>query len=366
LNRLRIFISFAALLALATAFVACGDESSGSPEAVLDNATFKGAKSGNIDLSLSVDAKGPEGGTLDVSVAGPFQEGGKGQPPRLDLTLKSDGDLSGENLDFDGGLVLLPNKAYVTYEGVDYEVDPTTFSFVKSAIEEAQEEDGQAADAAACQEAASELEIGDFVENLSDDGKAKVGGTSTTKVTGDLNVPGALDSLVDLSNEPACESQLSQVEGPFALTDEGIEAAKGQLEDAVKSAPVEVDVGDDDIVRKLATQLDIEPEEAGTGPEQMTIDFDLTLTGVNEEQSIVAPSKAKPLNDLFLKLKVNPIELLGLLEGGGGGAGGLGDLLGQVGGGSSGSGSGSNQSYTECLQGARSAADIQKCGSKLG
>ncbi len=368
MNRLRIAILFVSLLALATAFAACGSEDSDSPEAVLDNATFKGAESGDLDLSLSVDAKGPEGGNLDVKLSGPFQDGGKGQPPRLSLTMDAKGDLSGEQIDFEGGLVLLPSKAYVNYEGVDYEVDPTTFSFVKSAIEEAQKEGGQASDVAACQEAASELEVADFVENISDDGSAKVGGTSTTNITGDLDVPGALDSLVDLSNEPACESQLSEVEGPFALTDEGVEEAKSQLEGAVKSAPVEVEVGDDDIVRKVSTQLDIEPEEGGTGPEQITIDFDLTLTGVNKEQSIVAPSKAKPLNDLFLKLKVNPIELLGLLEGEEG-AGGLGDVLDQIGGGSGDSSSGDSgdsQSYTECLQGARSAADIQKCGSKLG
>ncbi len=369
MNRLRIFFLLAALFALATAFAACGSEDSGSPQAVLDNATFKGAKSGNLDLTLAVDAKGPEGGNLDVSLSGPFQDEGEGQPPRLSLAIDAKGDLSGEQIDFEGGLVLLPSKAYVNYEGVDYEVDPTTFSFVKSALEEAQKEGGQASDVTACQEAASELEVADFVENLSDEGSAKVGGTSTTTITGDLDVPGALDSLVELSNEPACESQLSEVEGgPFALTDEGVEEAKSQLEGAVKSAPVEIDVGDDDIVRKVTTQLEIEPEEAGTGPEQMTIDFDLTLTGVNEEQSIVAPSKAKPLNDLFLKLKVNPIELLGLLEGGEG-AGGLGDVLDQIGGGSGDSSSGDTgdgQSYTECLQGARSAADIQKCGSKLG
>lgn len=332
MNRLRIAILFVSLLALATAFAACGGESSGSPDAVLDDATFKGAESGDLDLSLSLDAKGPEGGTLDVSLSGPFQSGGKGQPPRLDITLKSEGEIGGENLDFDGGLVLLPSKAYVTYEGVDYEVDPTTFSFVKSAIEEAQEEGGQAADATACQEAASELELSEFVENPSDEGSADVGGTSTTKITGDLDVPGALDSLVDLSNEPACESQLSEVEGPFALTDEGVEQAKETLEEAVKSAPVEIDVGDDNIVRKAATQLTIEPEEAGSGPERIDLDFDLTMTGVNEEQAIVPPAKSKPLNDLFLKLKVNPIELLGLLEGGK--AGGLGNLLGQGGGGS--------------------------------
>jgi hypothetical protein len=326
LNRFRIFILLAALFALATAFAACGSESSG-PEAILEDATFKGVKSGDLDVSLAVDAKGPEGGDLDVSLSGPFQDGGKGQPPRLSLAVEAKGDMAGERIDFEAGLVLLPNKAYVSYDGVDYEVDPTTFSFVKSALEEAQKEGGQAADAAACQEAASELEVGDFVDNLSDEGKAKVGGTSTTKVSGDLDVPGALDSLVDLSNDPACESQLSEVEGPLSLTGEGIEEARDQLESAVKSAPIEVDVADDDIVRRVSTQLAIEPEESGSGPERIDADFDLTLTGVNEEQSIVAPAKARPLNDLFLKLKVNPIELLGLLEGGGG-ASGLGDLLG--------------------------------------
>ncbi len=364
MNRLRIFLLFAALLALATVFAACGGEDSGGSAAVLDDATFKGAKSGDLDLSLSVDAKGPEGGNLDVSLSGPFQDEGKGQPPRLSLTVEAKGDLADEQIDFEGGLVLLPNRAYVNYEGVDYEVDPTTFSFVKSALEEAQK-GGEASDVTACQEAASELEVADFVENLSEEGGANVGGAPTTTVSGDLDVSGTLDALTELADEPACEAQLGKAEGPFALTDEGVEEAKDQLESALKSAPVEVNVGEDDIVRRLAAKLELEPEEAGSGPERIDLDFDLALTGVNEEQSIVAPSKAKPLNDLFLKLKVNPIELLGLLEGGGG-TGGLGDLLGQVGGGSSGSGSGSSQSYSECLQGARSAADIQKCGSKLG
>lgn len=360
MNRLRIFILFAALLALATTVAACGSEDSGDAETVLEDATFKGAESGDLDLSLSVDAKGPDGGTLDISLSGPFQDEGKDQPPRLSLTAEAKGKLAGEEIDFDGGLILLPNKAYVTYEGVDYEVDPTTFSFVKSSLEEAQK-GGQASDVTACQEAASELEVSDFVENLSEEGNANVGGTSTTKVSGDLNISGSLDALTELADEPACAAQLGEAEGPFALDDAGIEEVKETLESALKSAPVEVNVGEDDIVRRLTTKPEFEPEEGGTGPERVDLDFDLTLTGVNEPQSIVAPANAKPLNDLFLKLKVNPIELLGLLEGGDA-TDGLGDILGSIGGGGSGSGS---QAYTECLQGASSAAEIQKCSSKL-
>lgn len=339
MSRFRAFVLSAALLALATAFVACGGSGNEgkSAEAVLDEATLEGVESGDIDLSLALVARGDGGGNLDVSLSGPFQSQGEEQLPRLDLTVKAKGRMDGEEIDFDGGLVLLPNKAYVSYEGVDYEVDPTTFSFVKSAVEEAQQREGggkQSPGLTACQEAAGELNVGDFGENLVNDGGAEVGGTSTTKVSGDLDVPGAIDALLELAEEPACKAQLGAA-GPLP-SDGEVEKAKGEVVDALKRAHVEVFVGDDDIVRRVAAQLEIEPKRSGSGPRSVDLDFDLTLTGVNEEQPIVVPGKAKPLNDLFLKLGVNPIELLGLLEGQGGlgGAGGLGDLLDELGGGS--------------------------------
>jgi hypothetical protein len=360
-TRLRIFFLFAALLALATAFAACGgggdSDGDGTPEAILDDATLQGVESAKLDLSLAIDAKGSEGGTVDISLSGPFQSEGEGQLPRLDLSASANGSITGEDIDFEGGLVLMPGRAYVSYQGVDYEVDPVTFSLVKSIIEEGQEGEGddESASVTACQEAFGELKVGDFADNLANDGSADVGGTSTTKVSGDLDAPRALDSLVELAETPACKSQLGGA-GPLPSKGE-IDKAKGQVERAVKKAHVDVYVGDDDIVRRIAAQLAIEPEGSGSGPESADVDFDLTLTGVNEDQSITAPAKTKPLSDLFLKLGVNPVELLELLEG----EGGLGGLLNQLG---SGGGSG-GQSYAECLQGARTAADIQKCGSLL-
>lgn len=361
MSRLRIFILFAASLALACAFAACGGGGGGggSPQAILDDATLQGIESGSLDLSLAIDAKGSEGGSVDISLSGPFQGEGEGRLPKLDLTASASGSITGEEIDFKGGLVLFPNKAYVNYQGVDYEVDPVTFSLVKSTIEEAQESeggDGESESVTACQEAFGELNVGDFADNIADDGSADVGGTSTTKVSGDLDVSGAIDSLVELSETPACKSQLGGA-GPLPSKEE-IAKAKDEVENSLKKAHVDVYVGDDDIVRRIAAQLSIEPKGSGSGPESADIDFDLTLTGVNEEQSILPPLKAKPLTDLFLKLGVNPIELLGLLEG----EGGLGGLLNEL---STGGGSGA-QSYAECLQKARTAADIQKCGSLLG
>ncbi len=376
MSRARYFVLFAALVALATALSACGGSSSKSgedPQKVLNEATLKGIKSGNLDLSLGVKAQGKESGNLDVSLSGPFQSSGEGseQLPELDITAKANGSFNGEDINFEGGLTLLSDRAFVNYKGTEYAVDPTTFSFVKSALEKAQKQggaQGKSAGSTACQEAVSGLKVGNFVDNLSNEGSTDVGGTTTTKISGDLNVPGAIDALLELTKDPACGAQLGAA-GPLPSEAE-LDKAKTQIESALKKAHVDVYVGDDNIVRKIAAELSIEPPNASSsGPKKVDLEFELSIDGVNEDQTIEAPSGAKPLNDLFLKLGVNPIELLGVLQGKGGlgglsGAGGLGGLLngiGGSGGSSSGGGSGSTQAYLNCLKGAQTPVDIQKC-----
>src|SRR6185312_15674008 len=115
--------------------------------------------------------------------------------------------------------------------------------------------------------------------------------------------------IIKLTENPACSSQL-EMAGPLPLGE--LEKAKDELGKAVKNAHVAVFVGEDDnIVRKVETQATIQPEGEG----KVEIDFELTLGEVNEDQSISSPSGAKPLEQLFGKLGVNPLELL---QGGGG------------------------------------------------
>jgi hypothetical protein len=323
LSRLRTFFLFAALAGLATVFAACGssgDKSGEDPQAVIEDATFKGIESAELEATIGVNVSGNEGGHLDISVSGPFQGRGEGLYPEFDLTAKANGNVKGKDINFEGGLELLSNKAYVDYEGTEYEVDPTTFTFVKSAIERAQSQNGSKSSAStACQEVAAEdLEVSDFVENLSNEGSADVGGAGTTKVSGDIDIPGALEAITELAEEPACSAQLNAAGGaPLAK----LEEAKSQVEGAVKSSRADVYVGDDNIVRKVATELSIEPEGS---KEKVDLDIEVTLNGVNETHPITPPSGAQPLSKLFLKLGINPIELL---EGGPGGAGGLGSIL---------------------------------------
>jgi hypothetical protein len=368
LSRFRIFVLLAALTALSAVFAACGgsDKSSEDPQKVLDNASLEGVKSGNIDLSLGVKSEGGEGSNVDVKLSGPFQSGSKGDLPQLAMTASAKGSAKGEAVDFEGGLTLLSDRAYVNYEGTEYEVDPTTFGFVKSGFEQAQQQGGGSesnpADVTACQEAATGLKVGDFVDNLTNEGSADVDGTSTTEVSGDLNVGAAIDAIIKLTENPACASQL-EAAGPLPIGE--LEKAKGELTSAVKKAHVDVYVGDDNIIRRLAAEMTIEPK--GSSSEKVEVNLDLSLSGVNEEQDISAPANAQPLEGLFQKLNVNPLELL---EGASSGEG-LGNLLESVGGGSSfggesssgGGGAGLNRS---CLENAETPADLQKCASMAG
>jgi hypothetical protein len=332
LSRVRIFLVLAALAGLATVLAACGGSGGGSdepPQDVLKEATFEGIESADVDASIGIDVSGDEGGNVDIELSGPFQSKGDGQYPELDMTANISGSVNGSDFDKEAGLVLVPNKAFVSYEGENYEIDPTTFSFIESAINQAGENGETPTEAStACQQAAAGLDVEDFVDNLTNEGGADVGGTETTKVSGDLNVAGAIDQILKLAENPACSSSLESA-GPLPLSQ--LDEAKSEVEKALKSAHVDVYVGEDHIVRRLTAELTIEPEGSA---EKVEMEIDLAFNGVNEEQEITTPSNAKPLNGLFQKLGINPIELLegvqsgegfdleGLLEEALGGAGG--------------------------------------------
>jgi len=379
LSRFRFLALFATLAAMAGLFAACGggsddsDNSGEDPQKVLESASLEGVESGEIEMSLNVSAAGEEGGDVEVSLSGPFEAGAKGELPQLELSADASGSVDGEDLDFEGGLTLLTDRAFVNYKGDDYEVDPTTFGFLKSALEQAQQSEGESGDITACQEAAEGIKFSQFADELSNEGSVDVDGTPTTKISGDLSVSGGIDALIELTEDPACSSQL-EAAGPLPLDE--LEEAKGELAKAIKQAHVDLYVGDDDIVRKVDAELTIAPE--GAEDEKVELEMELTLSGVNEEQSFESPSDAKPLEGLFKQLGVNPLELLeagseegleGLLEGllGGSVPGGS-SSGGSSGSGASGAdGAGANQKeYVECLQESESPADLQKCASLLG
>lgn len=365
MSRIRIAVLFATMAVLAAVFAACGggggDSSSEDPQTVIDNATLEGVKSGTLDLQLGIKSTGDEGGDLKVSLSGPFQAGtGKEELPEVALSAKADGTIKDEPVNFEGDLTLLSDRAFIGFNGKEYEVDPTTFGFVKSAFEQAQQQGGEeAGDVTACQEAATGLKVADFVDNLKNEGSADVEGTDTTKVSGDLNTEGAVDALIKLTENPACSAQL-EAAGPLPLSE--LESAKAELGSAVKKAHADIYVGDDEIIRKVAAELIVEPKDSG---EKVEINFELSLADVNEEQEISAPANAEPLEGLFQELGVNPLELLEAGEGGD-----LGGLLEGLGGASGGGGAtspeaiGPDEKTLECFESAQTPTDLQKCATQ--
>lgn len=375
MSRIRIFMLLATVVALAGALSACGggsDSSDEDPKTVIEDATLEGVKSGTIDLSLGVTSEGEEAGTVDVSLSGPFQSRGAEALPEFGFEASAKGDVGGEAIDFDGSLTLLSDRAFIGFEGTDYEVDPTTFGFVKSGFEQGLSESGASGTTPTeCQQALAAIDLTTVFDNLENEGSADVDGTSTTKVSGDLNPGGAIDAIIALTEDPACSSAF-EAAGPLPLDE--LEAAKGEVSELIKKAHAEIYVGDDGIIRKVAVELTIEPQDAKG--EKVELDLEMSLGAVNEDQKIEAPANAEPLEGLFNQLGVDP---LALLEGATSGEG-LGGLLeGLEGDSSGGSGGGEAElelpdelpdaeattEYLDCLAEAKSASDLQQCASLI-
>jgi hypothetical protein len=377
LSRRRSALLLAAFAALAAILSACGGGGGGSsedPQKVIESATFEGIESGEMALSLNVSAEGSKGGNLKVDLSGPFQSTGKKSLPELGLSIRANGEAEGEKIDVDAGLTLLNDRAFIAYKGTNYEVDPTTFGFIKSGFEEAEQEgagESSGGEATACQKAAESLDLGEFVDNLENEGSEDVDGVGTTKLSGDLNPKRAIEAVIKLAEEPACSSEL---DATGALPLDELKQGEAELTDAIKKAHITVNIGEDDhIPRKVAGEMTITPKDTG---ETAEVEFEFTLSKVNEKQTIKAPAGAEPIEKLFGKLGINPLELLGAMEGG---SGGLGSLLEGIGGETSGSPSGSGSSaeelelpsvddskeFTECLGNAESAADVQKCATLM-
>ena len=127
----------------------------------------------------------------------------------------ADGTARGKPVDFEGGLTLFSNRGFVNYRGTEYEIDPSNYGIAKPLFFPALAEKG-GAEIRECRRAASGIEVGDLLDNLSDDGSVEVAGTETTKISGELDVAAAVEAFVDFVEDPACSAQFEAL-SPFAL-----------------------------------------------------------------------------------------------------------------------------------------------------
>jgi hypothetical protein len=354
LQRILRLLAPLTLLLAAMALVACGGDDNGTsgeklsstsdPQQILDDTFSAGKKveSGRFDLTMTINATGGGSsleGPIEVTLGGPFQSEGENKVPKFDIDLAFEG--AGQNIK--AGATSTGEKGFLSFNGTDYAVPDDVFKQFSQGYTQAQEQNKS--------QEGTLKELGitpqDWLKDPQVDEDSSVEGTDTVKVSGAIDVPKMLDDVNTLLSKAGSLGIPNTGQLPSQITDD----QRKQVEEAIKTADVTIESGkDDSILRRMAFTLAIE-DPTGSGG-KADIDFDLTLSGLGEDQEISEPSDTKPLNDLLSQF---------------GGLGGLGGLGGASGGSGSGASADAAQEYSDCVTNAGGdQAKLQECADLLG
>lgn len=346
-------ILIAAIVAIGL-LAGCGDSGSGGadadPQEVLDNALGGGQQidSGVLDLSFDLTADGETGGNVSAALTGPFQSGGEGALPQLDLSATATSDAPGQSFNFDGGLTITPDGAFINYNGEDYALDDTTFSFLKSSYEQSSQLQSSQEDQGGLQQFG--VDPATWVTNLTNEGTEDLDGTEVVHVSGNADVAKIIEDLSTVAEQTGQSSQINA-------------AALSQVESAVQEATIDVySDSSDDTLRKLDLNLSIADPSGGSGT--VTVAFSVGISNPNEEQTVTAPADPKPFADLQSQLPAGGLGALGGAPPSGGGAPPSGGASG--GGGAAALTPEASQAYFDCIAKAADGAAVEACAKLLG
>jgi hypothetical protein len=340
-------------LAIPTAVVGCGggggDGGTEDPQQVLDQTFNNDTKvsSGNLNITLDGSAEGSQSGSVTATIEGPFQSDPNDQTafPQFDLTADISASGAGQSFSFNGSLIATQDNAYVDYQDQAYEVGSSLFQQFKKSYEQS----AQQAQAGQSQSSSILKQFGvdpkTWLTNVTNEGDEDVEGTNTIHIHGDADVTQIVSDIGKLAQQ-----------APGGTAPSVSPAQLDQLKSAIKDATIDVYSGSDDhLLRKLAVAMTIAPPaSAGASVSSVNVDFSITLSDVNEPQTISAPSGAKPISELAGKLGLGGLPLGSL----GGASGGLPSVPG--------GGGGPSAQYLKCVQQAGGNPDkINACASKL-
>ena len=375
MTRTRTLLAICAFaLAVPAAVAGCGGDDASSdvdPQTVLDE-TFNNdeqVSSGDLSISFDGSAEGDQGGSVEASLSGPFQ-GDPENPnaiPQLDWTGSVSGEGAGQSVSFEGGVVITEDNAFVEYGGGAYELGTETFTQFKELAETAAAQqtestegqsfselftqgceaqlEAQGGDTTACQ-----IDFQSWLADLTNEGEEEIEGAPTVHVSGGLEVETMLQDLIELG---------TAVPG---ATDVPTEEEVQQLSEAITEASFDLYSGTEDrILRGLDFNLALDPSQIpdaeAAGVENVEAAFSVRIGGVNEEQTIEAPSDAQPIDELLSQFGIDPGAL--------GALGGLGGLGGATAPPAAGGGAGASDAYLECIGQAQTPEEITACASEL-
>ena len=128
-----------------------------------------------------------------------------------------------------------------------------------------------------------------------------IGGSSTRKVTGQIDVEKMVDDVLKAAESPAIRKQL---QGSGQSVPEVSDADKQKVVDAVEKADLTVNVDDEDIARKVVLSATFKVPEGvdADGATGGSFELSYELPKVGGDVDITAPSDAKPLSLLLQQL----------------------------------------------------------------
>ena len=284
----------------------CGGDDTESVTELLDRAFETSIGSADVTLDIEVELEGVDElqDPIQIALTGPYEAGDEGTIPHVDWDIT----VSAQNQSFNASLTSTGDRAFVGFQGTDYEVSRETVEALNRQLAASAEEEG-------------ERDLSDFgisarewVVDAEEEGDEDVADVETTHVSGKLDVTRVLEDLNTVVEEAAkLGGQLGQ-QTPPTLTDE----QKDQIEEVVDDPGFDAYVGkDDDRLRRLSADLEFDvPEDSREqvgGLEGGRISFSIEFADVGSAQAIEAPEDARPISELTQQLQ-------GLLGGALGGA----------------------------------------------
>ena len=353
----RAVVALLALVLAAFALVACGGSSGGSGSGdaqTLLKQTFTGThniKSGKANVQIGVDIQGGSSSIpspIKLAISGPFESVGSDRLPKFDLAL--DVNAAGQGLK--AGLTSTSDQLFVDFGGTSYEVPAQLLDKLKASYKQSQQ---QSSSAKKTSLSSFGLDPLSWLKDPTVQGTETVGGVATEHISAQVNVSALLD---DLDKALAKLKQQANLPGAAAkqIPSSIPASTRTEIEDAVKTATIDIWTGKDDhTLRKATLALHVEPPASKRGPKSLDLNLGIELSDLNQPQTIAAPSSSRPLS-----------QLLGQFQGLFGGAlGGLGASSGS-GTGSAGGNAAATRAYGQCLQNAAGdATKMQACSSLL-
>ncbi|MGH2956292.1 MAG: hypothetical protein ACRDL6_04775, partial [Solirubrobacterales bacterium] len=292
MNRIRASLALALALAASLLIAACGGGGNDEdPQEVL-NATFNNdqtVQSGVFDISVDVNAEGGDNaGTFEATLGGPFQ-GQEGQFPAFDV--EAEINLEGSDQDFSGsgGLVSTGEAAFINFQGTDYEVPKQLFDQFATQFTQLQQQSEQEQGGNLLKSLG--IDPTNWLSDLENEGTEDVEGTETIHIAGTADTPALIEDIKQIAeNAPQAAGEVT----PDELNQ------LDQLTEIVESADFDIFTGeDDDILRKLEADIALDPPDSEGAPESVDLDFSVTLSAINEPQTVEPPSSSQPLGSLL-------------------------------------------------------------------